>query len=1674
LSSTGSGVNWINATSSASIIYQDGFTGDGSTTAFTLANSLDNENKTQVYIEGVYQHKDNYSLSGTTLTFSSAPPNTSDIEVISFSSVSAADDILYDDDFTSAGLMTTDGSGVYSITTNNSSNWNTAYTHSQAAHAPANAEQNVQSDWTATSGDSFIQNKPATFTPSQHTQLWSTITSTPTTLAGYGITDTIPSGNQIIDWTTDQGSTEIHSGNYINTTYTVGDGGLTQNNFTDALKTKLDNIEASADVTDTTNVTAAGALMDSELTDLAGIKAVTISDLATETYVDTAVSDLVDSSPATLNTLNELAAALGDDPNFATTTATSIGTKLPLAGGTMTGGLTITTSNSPGLKISKDRNTDNRFLRFNDTGTSGKDYDIINNGNFALFNHTDNNYILQITDQGNATFSGKVVTTEVESSGSLLLDAATDITIDAGGQDIILSDDGTIFGTFSNSSGFQIRSRVNNADMFFRGVDGGTEFNALTLDMSENGNATFSGKVRANNWFQSADGTNTLYSNATSGTLIQTPGSTANNNDSKIYFRNSGLTVKHTFDTNNGNATFAGTITASGYNDSNWNTAYGWGDHELSAQDKTDIGNLSGINTGDQDLSGYSITSHNHDGRYLRTHARYQNDLDTITTSGVYIWDVSYADDEPTGASDGLLTIKYWDSSDWATASFQDFHNRKLYIKSKKSGTWQTDWAQVWTTDQLTTTNKTNYDTAYTYSQVGHLPLTGGTVTGDITISSTSPELKIVDTNSFTDTDDRWIVRGGANTLIMRWYDNSASSNTDVLTLSSTGASLPGAITASEYYDTNTTYFVNPSSTSELRHLKLKAAGDLDLYVSDNDAWVHCDARNEGSVAALYKYARSTSTGYGYYREYWYDGNSYQNIRCYNDTFEFSSGISTADGNLEINALDGGGAPAMTSQFTMKGYEGRGIGIKMKDNVHSASGSSSREWFVGSGYNTSNFNIGYSATGSQSSYPAQAMLNISTDGNVIATTSLRAPIFYDTDNTAYYTDPGSTSRTNTIISNLFSGDVSTSGDGQNNQPFRLRYDYNAWMMSAASNTWGLFWAGNSGARYGTNGNGGPGNIFGNSGNPNEFCFVGSDSTVWTIYGNDGRSWQAGYATNAASYRAPVFYDSSNTAYYTDPASTSDLNVLNIQSGNIDLRYAHTVDMTGSGYNQSTYYPVRIYVSDITRIRIENRLNAGGTHPSWASHGSGFSLLMDWHTNGSGWGTVGVTRTIRQWNEAWTNATICGGITQMTNSSQEVVWLRGGGTYKIRTSFNNTVQVQTSAYTANGQTVTPTTSIVNDVYSAASGSFSAGGNVYAGSSYAAIFYDRDDTTYYGNFGSTGTSLKVRGTAEFSTSAGNLRGYIRATDTNDEHFIIATSGGEDIAFKDGGTSGTTNMIIRGDGDAIITRNLYASAFYDQDNTGYYVNPNATSKLAGLEFNFTQHGSANNIRMGNSTTMDAISSGTNNAAFGVEALGGCSTGSRNFAYGYAALKSLTSGSSNIAMGDATGYNVSSGSNNLLFGQNAGRTGYQSPYQSIAGVSTASNQIHMGNESHSTARIQISWTVNSDARDKTDVTPINVGLDFVKDLNPVTFRWDKRSDYEDRTPTGENKLEELTLGFLAQEVETVEKSYGYDVANKTNLVVDRDVEQDHFGITYEKMIPILTKAIQELEARVQELENN
>jgi Major tropism determinant N-terminal domain len=74
------------------------------------------------------------------------------------------------------------------------------------------------------------------------------------------------------------------------------------------------------------NITVGGNALSGTLAEFNA--ALTDGDFATESYVGTAISNLVDTAPATLNTLNELAAALGDDPNYATTITTALGNKL--------------------------------------------------------------------------------------------------------------------------------------------------------------------------------------------------------------------------------------------------------------------------------------------------------------------------------------------------------------------------------------------------------------------------------------------------------------------------------------------------------------------------------------------------------------------------------------------------------------------------------------------------------------------------------------------------------------------------------------------------------------------------------------------------------------------------------------------------------------------------------------------------------------------------------------------------------------------------------------------------------------------------------------------------------------------------------------------------------------------------------------------------------------------------------------------------------------------------------------------------------------------------------------------------------------------------------------------------------------------------------------------------
>ena len=154
------------------------------------------------------------------------------------------------------------------------------------------------------------------------------------------------------------------------------------NVFTDADHTKLNGIETAA-TADQTDAQIKTAVQNSSDIALAGNPTTTTQNpsnnstrVATTAYTDAAITALVNSAPVTLDTLNELAAALDDDPNYAATTATLIGTKMPKSGGAFTGAITGTTAGFTRLDINATNtqlkgdlfaNTDGAF----DIGASG-------------------------------------------------------------------------------------------------------------------------------------------------------------------------------------------------------------------------------------------------------------------------------------------------------------------------------------------------------------------------------------------------------------------------------------------------------------------------------------------------------------------------------------------------------------------------------------------------------------------------------------------------------------------------------------------------------------------------------------------------------------------------------------------------------------------------------------------------------------------------------------------------------------------------------------------------------------------------------------------------------------------------------------------------------------------------------------------------------------------------------------------------------------------------------------------------------------------------------------------------------------------------------------------------------------------------------------------------------
>ena len=226
----------------------------------------------------------------------------------------------------------------------------------------------------------------------------------------------------------------------------------------------------------------------------------------------------------------------------------------------------------------------------------------------------------------------------------------------------------------------------------------------------------------------------------------------------------------------------------------------------------------------------------------------------------------------------------------------------------------------------------------------------------------------------------------------------------------------------------------------------------------------------------------------------------------------------------------------------------------------------------------------------------------------------------------------------------------------------------------------------------------------------------------------------------------------------------------------------------------------------------------------------------------------------------------------------------------------------------------------------------------------------------------------------------------------------------------------------------------------------------------------GVTGNTRIGASAlNRNSIGDGVHNTAVGFAAITTAATADNNTGVGYLALF-LTTGGDNTAIGNEAGFLNVTGSQNTYIGSKTGSSPNNLTNTTAIGynaAATTSNSIILGNSSIATLRCQVnSISSLSDGRDKTDILTLSEGLDFIKQLKPVTFTWNTR----DKAKVGIK-----SAGFIAQDLLALQQNSTIGA----NLDLVSFENPDKLEARYANLLPIMVKAIQEeTDLRVKEME--
>lgn len=223
--------------------------------------------------------------------------------------------------------------------------------------------------------------------------------------------------------------------------------------------------------------------------------------------------------------------------------------------------------------------------------------------------------------------------------------------------------------------------------------------------------------------------------------------------------------------------------------------------------------------------------------------------------------------------------------------------------------------------------------------------------------------------------------------------------------------------------------------------------------------------------------------------------------------------------------------------------------------------------------------------------------------------------------------------------------------------------------------------------------------------------------------------------------------------------------------------------------------------------------------------------------------------------------------------------------------------------------------------------------------------------------------------------------------------------------------------------------------------------------------------------------VTTGVSNVLIG--AFAGCNMqgGSCNVGIGAFALKQATS-NQNVALGFAAGCLVTTGGCHTFVGCKAGNATTTTCAIAIGDSSAPSNtsgHTAFGNSTTNYNGVAVAWTNVSDCRDKTSIEDLDnkLGLDFIRNLETVSFKWDnrdgyvKKCGYEYGTKDGTLASPQKAYGFIAQQVKQLVEDL-----NTHFDALRYDSEKDAYRMSYTDMIAPLVKAVQQTSQRLETLE--